>query len=763
MKKTDVIQRTAILLIIVLALYASVAQAGPDLELALENLYKYDYGPTELIQVRYHLTNVGDEKPSEVVVRLYVSADTTITADDFELGSSWVSRPSPGITSIDTVGGRIERGDLPPGSHYIGAIVYCDTDLDDLSNNVNCTSEMFSLPVVPDLSVIRVRAHTGFYRPGDTIRVYDGAIENNGYGPSESYTVDFYASSDKDIDPFDYHIGSKTYSPLAVGDKRNFEKTCRFPDDMPDDDYYIGVIVTCPKDFDPGNNKAVDSDSVWVGSMADLAVQSVQITADAYGPGDQLAIYSLVENIGGRRSKSYTVDYYASEDSTIAEDDHHLGGVKRTYLAADKKDSYETSFRIPFSMRAGHYYVGVVVTSREEDNTANNVGRSDNTIELVHPSGYVCGNAQYVYSSKPYQFYSDWVFPIRYALVQVFEDDGNGDSLDDVLVWQTFTDPNGNYSLILPSDEDRPGDIYVKILTEGVSGAYPGSDSSLCSLRDDVFGETYSLVSPVHAHPQEASVVINMTAPDSGEFVVFDSIVEGFIQANALFEIEPNEPNEVMAYWPSEDGFSYFDPCDQGLYVAQGDRCDRDVIMHEYGHYVAEICGVGLGPVGDNAVHYWDEDLRDEPVWRTEEHAMNLAFREAWASVFSIATQYGDIQYPYAGDSKYTDVEENASWTLEVDLDNEGTWRYSPGQYFENMNAGALWDIFVTLDREAGPGDGSDVPGHVPLSMIWAVSRNHRPDSILDFWNSWFLEYDYEAEMTSIFEGHEMRFVRPGP
>ena len=141
---------------------------------------------------------------------------------------------------------------------------------------------------------------------------------------------------------------------------------------------------------------------------------------------------------------------------------------------------------------------------------------------------------------------------------------------------------------------------------------------------------------------------------------------------------------------------------------------------------------------------------------------MNLAFREAWASVFSIATQYGDIQYPYAGDSKYTDVDENTDRIREVDLDNEGMSRFSPGQYFENMNAGALWDIFVTLDNNANPGDGSDVPGHAPLSMIWAISRDYQPENIIDFWNSWFREYDYEAEMTYIFEGHEMPFIKPG-
>jgi hypothetical protein len=502
-----------------------------------------------------------------------------------------------------------------------------------------------------------------------------------------------------------------------------------------------------------------------MGLTADLNVQSVQVTPDVYEPDETFVVYSQIANIGGSDSDTYAVDCYVSKDTTITRDDYLIGSMERSHLIPGEKDSYETTYRVPFSIPAGRYYVGIIVASKDDYSPANNAGRSLDTIEVVHPSGSVCGHVQYVqygYYSSLRQTYLNKTFPVRYALVQVFEEDGKNNPLDDRLLKQTHTDPNGDYSIILPNNATSGVNIYVKVSTEGVRGAYPETTSRMCILKDDVFKETYACVSPVYPHPQKASVSISLTIPgkadDDGEFMVFDSLVEGFIKAKTYLDIELQE---ITAYWPCEADMSYFDPCetDMGIYIAQDDRRDRDVIMHEYGHYVAHMYGVAQGPVGENPMHYWDRDLRYEPVSRTSEHAMNLAFSEAWASVFSIATQYGDTTYPTSGDSKYIDADEQGLWTLIVDLDNVGRAEFSPGQYFENMNAGVLWDIFD--DQKEGINDG-DTLSDPSLSKIWTIMRDYKVESIVDFWNSWFLDYDYESEMNYIFETHEMPFVRPG-
>ena len=75
------------------------------------------------------------------------------------------------------------------------------------------------------------------------------------------------------------------------------------------------------------------------------------------------------------------------------------------------------------------------------------------------------------------------------------------------------------------------------------------------------------------------------------------------------------------------------------------------------------------------------------------------------------------------------------------------------------MNTGALWDIF---DNKNDGIIGNDTLSDPSLSMIWAISRDYTPDNILDFWNSWFLDYDYEQEMKYIFNAHNMSFAKPG-
>ncbi len=882
MRKASFVLRATILLTLVFSFVATDAQTGPDL--AIDNLRifptsmttsrpydyaKYEYRPTDRIRLSYDLSNAGDEKTTEYVVRIYLSTDTTITSDDLEAlslnGSSstfwigWrfekgdfplgeyyigaiVSCPSDsnpvndvfcmstpityggsdiGIESVDlsnfsTLGsegeiridycignmgnlrpgstrvyfyaspdttitsddhalvnasaGQISAGrticgymtaeldSLPRGDYYVGAIIDSKTDIDDLSNNVYCTSERFSLPVAPDLTVRNIKAESGFYLPGDSISIYDVVVANSGYGPAETFTLDYYASSGDTIESSDYHIGSQTGGPLNEGDEDTFSMTCQFPDDMPAYDYYIGVIVTCPEEvYHPENNAGLASGvSIDLGYSRDLVVQSVRITPGTYVPDDTIVIYSLVENIGGRESHRYTVDYYVSRDTAITKNDHHIGSAEHSSLAAGEEDSYETTFRVPFSIPADHYYVGIIVTSWDESDAKNNVGRSAEPIELVHPSGTLCGHIQYKYSPSTNWAYRNNTYPIRCALVQVFEADNNEDPLDDPLVGQTATDPNGNYAIILSDDENRHGNIYIKVLTEGLSGAYPETKSRICILKDDVFDETYANASTVHPHPQNESTVINITALGNEEFMVFDSMVEGFIKAKTLWNVELAE---ISTYWPSEANISYFDPCEMEIHIAQDDSRDRDVIMHEYGHFVAEAYGVGVGPVGENPLHYWDRDLRLEPERRSNEEGMNLAFREAWASLFSIATQYGDTRHPNSGDSKYDDRDDAADWTWTVDLNTAGGTEFSPGEYFENMNAGALWDIFDDHNDDTVGGETLSDPS---LSKIWSISRDYKPDNIIDFWHSWFLDYDHAQDMEYIFESHEMRFVTHG-
>jgi hypothetical protein len=327
--------------------------------------------------------------------------------------------------------------------------------------------------------------------------------------------------------------------------------------------------------------------------------------------------------------------------------------------------------------------------------------------------------------------------------VEVYDADDNDDPNDDRMIGRTHTNKDGNYAVVVLSDEMSSQNIYVKVFADTPVGAYPEAEGKVCSVKDDVFDEIYYMKSELYPHPGEESVVINMTADrKGGEFMVYDSIIESFEKAKIFFGLKLPE---VTTFWPAEEETSYFDPCDLSMHIAQDDKGDRDVIMHEYGHYIADVFDFTQGDVGDNPIHYWIGDLRNYPIQRTDEQARNLTFRESWATLFSIATQYGDTSYPYSGDTRYQDQDEESGSEFIIDLEKDTDKKREPGEYYEHMNCCALWDIF----------DDSD-------DKIWTVLLASKPEDIKDFWDGWFACYDdYTSEITRIFQDHRMLFVKP--
>lgn len=732
---------TILALVLTLAL-ANTAAAQPNL--VLDNITVYDipshgiYSPGDSVNVGGTVRNAGDLSVGDYTLDFY--------AGDYHIGS--LSDSGLGAGQNGAFGTTCSLpDDIPYGDYIVWGKVswfYGGSQYEDESSASSIIVGIYEPPppVPQDLRLWHVaitnRPNDNIFYPGDSVDV-ECRVENIGEEPSDSYTVDFYADGDS--------IGSESLSGLDPGDTDSISATWSLPDDISEGSYSVTAELSTSNDSDSGNNSSYANITVAYRVPPDVSIQSVDAAAGTYSPGDQIKVYSLIKNIGERTSESYTVDYYLSTDTTITTADYKIGYVNRSALAPGEQHSYETTCQFPINIPAGDCYIGVIVTCPKDYDPANNVSWDAATVELVHPAGYVCGRMNYA---------DRWgrKHPIRYALVEMYADDNNNDRL----IGQTHTDRNGDYGVVLSNDENQGRDIYVRVLCHAVACVYPGTTSKICTLIDDVLNETYSLASPLYSRPRDSSVVINMTAPNSGgEFMVYDSIIEGFHKAKTFFGIELEG---VTTYWPSEADASYFDPREAGIYISQDDRGDRDVIMHEYAHYIADTYGVGQGPVGENSGHYWDRDLREEPEWRTAEHAMNLAFREAWASLFSIATQYGDTGYPYSGDSQYDDLDEQGDWSLTVDLANDfEEGQFSPGQYYENMNAGALWDIF---DDKIGGFGSKDTLSDPSLTMIWTISRDYKPESIVDFWNSWFRSYDHEQEMKYIFNAHGMPFVKPG-
>jgi len=719
------------------------AKAGPDLlvqgvRLPYAHGNDFTFDPGDEVAVQFWVKNIGNQNSDSFTIHCYASKDASITTSDYSMGYENYNGLTPGEPESDEVWCHFPY-DIPEGNYYVGIIVTCSND-NNLGNNKGYEDTPVRIVGLgpPNIAIQYVDAIGDFYRAGDQI-VVKILIENIAGGTSDEYTVDYYASTDTTITPSDYSIGHASRGGLGPREGDAFQTTCAFPDDIPGARYFIGIIVTCSNDSD----SACDFSTVWVGPAPDLAVQTADAGDGTYMPGDQIVVYSLIRNIGDKVSNSYTVDYYASTDMNITTGDYHIGYVSRSGLTPGEQHSYNTVCQFPPNITVGNYYIGLIVTCPNDSNGVNNKGFNGSTVALIHPAGYVCGQVKY--QDINYREHA-----VRYALIKIYDDDNNGNPLDDAVIGQTHTDHNGNYGTIALNAGGSGQKIYVKVFTEGVSGAYPGTMSEICHVKDDVFDQTYYFKSPLYSHPQDSSLTVDMTVANSGgAFMVYDSVIEGFHKAKTFFGIALGE---IAAYWPCSEDQSYYAPS-EGIFIAQEDRADRDVIMHEYGHYIAQIYAFAQGSVGDNPEHFWDLDLRYNPVNRTDEQARNLAFREAWASLFSVATQYGDTWYPNSGDTKYQDLDEPSRETFDVDLEEDTGDRKSPGEFYENMNCCALWDIF---DDRSCYQDGNDTLSDTSLSKVWAISRCCGPDDIIDFWNGWFQRFDHEDQMTRIFQAHLM-------
>ena len=603
-----------------------------------------------------------------------------------------------------------------------------------------------------DLSVQSVDATNATYNPGDLI-VVNNSIKNIGGFSSNSYTVDFYASANTIISTGDYKIGSDSRSALGGGDTHNYDSTCYFPPNgydgssIPAGNYYIGVIVTCSNDSVSGNNTSYDPSIVQIqNDPPDIEVISVDAANGTYQPGDQIVVSNLIQNIGDQASSNYTVDFYASLNAIISTGDYKIGSASRNALGGG--DSYYTNHNcyFPSTVPAGNYYIGVIVTCSNDSSSGNNTGYDSSTIKVIPPDVNVHGRMGYRDRNNGYH-------PIRYALVKVIDVDPFFNP-DDVI--ETYTDSDGYYGLTFPNNEDDGLDLYVQVLSQGASGAYPGTSSEICNVVDEINSGLYFMKSPTVSNYSQSDLPLGLTMlnthDDAGAFDVYDSIVESFHKAKTFFGIELGE---ITVFWPGDD--TYYNPENNEIYFVQEDRLDRDVIMHEYGHYIADTYNFAQGSVGPDSSHYYDYDLRYHPSNRTEEEARNLAFREAWPTLFSVATQYGDTWYPNSGDTIYNDTDDQ---TISDNLEENTSLLSSPGQYFESMNVCTLWDIF---DNHSDSVDNQDTLSDTSLSKIWTISRYDQPYDIIDFWNSWFGRYGYAREITRIFLDHEMTFIAQYP
>ncbi len=110
--------------------------------------------------------------------------------------------------------------------------------------------------------MLTVDVAPGNYQQGDPLQI-NYSFENIGGDPSNSVTVDFYASTNSFISPSDTLLGSTSHSGLAGGGSISTSRTYSIPGTL-EGNYYIGIIVSASDDVDTANNSGYDRTTINV-------------------------------------------------------------------------------------------------------------------------------------------------------------------------------------------------------------------------------------------------------------------------------------------------------------------------------------------------------------------------------------------------------------------------------------------------------------------------------------------------------------------
>ena len=315
--------------------------------------------------------------------------------------------------------------------------------------------------------------------------------------------------------------------------------------------------------------------------------------------------------------------------------------------------------------------------------------------------------------------------PLTFALVELIQKNESGYKI----LGESSTNSNGTFNFeYFPNEENISSDenSFIRISTIGFIQQL-NNKTQIVRVLDATLKEPYFIDSEIFAiNPSVTNKIdLEITIDKSinyGACNVFQTILYGWQKVKEYYNFESDE---AIVLWPSSSSITQ-----DTIFLAQGDRWDNDVILHEYGHFIEYRNNFSKNPGGH---HYFDENLssRYDP-----EIAKNLAWSEGWADYFSVSLQYNDTKDRYFDDTEDIELHVN----LEGPIENKG-------EDCEGAIACILWDIFDDLTE-----DFDEIK--LGLNPAWnLISKNAPINNISQFLDSWDESANgYNSEVNEIYK-----------
>ena len=350
--------------------------------------------------------------------------------------------------------------------------------------------------------------------------------------------------------------------------------------------------------------------------------------------------------------------------------------------------------------------------------------------------------------------------PVDRALVELYDED----SILHDLVDSTYTTSEGHFTFgPVENIDDELGesgtrDLYIRV--------YACASDSIAKVGESWDPNTGELI-PYEFHTSTVWDVPhgqhdwgNMLVPEEQYpiFFILSTTTKGYDYVHSLVE---SFAFSVNVFWyqgyegPFSSGRSAYYPPNDTIHLSgtdtNPDQWDDGIILHEYGHFVADKLDIVDDWFPPGGPHEWSGVYTPE-----------LAWSEGWAHFFSFVARGSHTYrntYAYGIWTEYN--AENGIESNDLGEEKNGN---ALGGSCEASVAGILWDIYDSLSmRDDQDGDGVGDNLDDKENEIWDVVQHystggllpHKIYTIFDFWDGWFAQgHGYDQEMWDVYYEH---------
>ena len=390
------------------------------------------------------VSNAGTASSPATTLRYYLSADTTISSSDTEVGTDAVEALDAGASSVEAV---VLTAPSTAGTYYYGVCV--DTVSGESETTNNCSSSVQVEVTAPDLRVGSVFASPDSMFTGISFALA-ATVSNDGTASSPATTLRYYLSADTTISSSDTEVGTDAVEELASGANSSESLSLTAPETA--GTYYYGVCVDAVSGESETTNNCSSAERVVAIGPPDLKVGPLS-APDTMRTWTSYRLTTTVSNVGDASSSLTMLRYRLSADTTISISDPVAAVVPVEALAGGASSAEEGW--VTASSTAGTYYYGVCVDAVNGESETTNNCSSAVSVVVIRPRDLIVDP---VFASP-----DSMLIGASFTLFATVRNDGGATAPPDTLRYYLSADT------IISSSDTEVGTDDVEALDAGAS------------------------------------------------------------------------------------------------------------------------------------------------------------------------------------------------------------------------------------------------------------------------------------------------------